>query len=260
MGVHFFPVRRWGFTAVFLLLFLLMVIILLIATQIFKEDEPVMMSLPLKGYTVVIDPGHGGYDPGVSVNGLHEKDIVLDISFYLRDFLKVSGANVVMTRTGDYDFLAEASTKKKRDLNNRLKIINESGGDLLLSIHVNSIASEIWSGAQTFYSPHNNFDESKRLAFLIQEEFINTLQNTDRYAKMGNYYILQEAVIPAAILEVGFISNPRERELLKNPAYREKVALAITKGVYSYLAGEKANEPDFPVGSAETGSTDKGEN
>jgi N-acetylmuramoyl-L-alanine amidase len=200
-----------------------------------QHEEPVTGGLPLMGKTFVIDPGHGGYDPGVWCNDVEEKIVVLGISLALRDYLQSSGARVVMTRESDRDLLVlpTAGPKKKQDMKNRLNIIKDANPDLLISVHANSISSSIWHGAQVFYNP--DCDASKMLAELIQQELARVLDNTDRMAKPGNYLILNEVDMPAIIVETGFISNPREAALLTDPEYQSKVAWSIYLGIIRQL-------------------------
>ena len=117
-------------------------------------------SMPLSGRTIVLDAGHGGPDGGaVSKSGLVEKDLNLAIVLQLRDYLQQSGALVYVTREGDTD-LASPDTKayrkrKSEDLAKRAKFVQEHQADLMISIHMNSIPSPKWSGAQTFYYPNH---------------------------------------------------------------------------------------------------------
>lgn len=200
-----------------------------------KTDiEPVVIRMPLQGKTIVVDPGHGGYDPGVGSHGFAEKDINLAISLILRDYLQQGGARVVMTRETDMDFLQfVAGPKKKQDMKNRLIIVEESKADLILSIHSNAISSSYWSGAQTFYQEGD--EEGKMLAELIQNEMIRVLQNTDRKIKTGDFVLLRESSMPGVVIEVGFLSNPTEAGLLMNPEYQKKVAWSIYGGLVKYF-------------------------
>ncbi len=198
-----------------------------------SRDREAIFSFPLLGYGVVIDPGHGGYDPGATRGDIYEKDIVLEISRHIELILGKKGAKVVMTREADEDLLElPAGSRKRRELSNRLKIIARSDADILISIHANWMESPVWSGSQTFYK---NDEESKRLALVIQEELAAGLQNTEREAHEGAYFILERSPVPAVIIEVGFISNPEEIKLLLDPEYQKKVALAISKGVFRYF-------------------------
>jgi N-acetylmuramoyl-L-alanine amidase len=117
-------------------------------------------TLPLSGKTIALDAGHGGPDGGASSKeGVIEKDINLAITLQLRDYLQQAGALVVMTRETDTD-LADPGTKgyskrKTEDLHNRADMINEKNADMFLSVHLNSIPSPRWKGAQTFYYTNN---------------------------------------------------------------------------------------------------------
>jgi N-acetylmuramoyl-L-alanine amidase len=200
-------------------------------------------TMPLSGKKIALDPGHGGPDGGAqSKDGLIEKDINLAITLYLRDYLQEAGALVVMTREDDKD-LAEPSTKgyskrKTEDLVNRAQFITRQKSDLFVSVHLNSIPSIKWSGAQTFYYP--NHKQSGVLAALIQDEVKKNLQNTDREAKpVENIFLLKALQIPSALVEVGFLSNPAEADLLRTPAYQKKIAASIYQGILRYYAGEK---------------------
>lgn len=189
---------------------------------------------PLYGYVIALDPGHGGYDPGFLENGITEKEIVLEISLKLKSYLEQSGASVVMTRDSDRDLLEQpVGPKKHRDLSNRLKLVEESGSDILISVHANAISSPYWSGAQTFYAPGD--EESKALALAIQQELIRVLGNTRRSALSRELFVLLESPVPAVIVEVGFMSNPDESRLLRNPAYQQRVAWALYIGIVRYL-------------------------
>lgn len=201
-------------------------------------------SMPLAGKTVVIDAGHGGIDGGaVSKSGVIEKDINLAIVLYLRDYLQQSGAAVVLTREGDYD-LASPDTnvirkRKTEDLLKRVSTIQSSGAAVAVSIHMNAIPSERWSGAQTFYYP--NHQDNALLAALIQDEIKRNLANTNRLPapKKGVYVLEAVKTIPTALVEVGFLSNPGEAQRLADPDYQRKVAAAIYQGILRYASGEK---------------------
>jgi len=202
-------------------------------------------TMPLSGKIIALDAGHGGPDGGAkSKDGISEKDINLAITKYLRDYLQQSGALVVMTREDDRD-LADPSTKgysrrKTEDLHKRAEFISQQKSDLFVSIHLNSIPSAKWSGAQTFFYPANHKD-NQTLATLIQEEIKKNLKNTDRIAKQADkeIFVLKTLNIPSALVEVGFLSNPSEAKMLNDPAYQKKLAASIYQGILRYYSGEK---------------------
>ncbi len=199
-------------------------------------------NLPLNGKIILLDPGHGGPDGGAGDNKTLEKDIALDISLKIRDYLQEQGALVIMTRETDKD-LADPGTRgysrrKIEDLKKRLKIINQSDIDLFVSIHLNAIPSSRWSGAQTFYATQHS--ENERAATFIQDELRRNLENTTRKAKpLNQVYILKNANKPGALVEVGFLSNPTEKANLKKDSYQDKVAISIYKGINRYFTNEK---------------------
>jgi N-acetylmuramoyl-L-alanine amidase len=215
---------------------LFLVLVFLAVMNLTPRIQPAAKVLPLAGYVIALDPGHGGYDPGADAQGVLEKDVVLDISFWLRDMFWQAGAQVMMTREKDQSLLElPAGPKKQQDLENRLKLIEEADVDILISIHANAIASPRWFGAQTFYKSED--EESQRLAGLIQEEIIRVMRNTTRKitAGRGNYFLLENSPVPGVIVEVGFLSNPRERGLLAEPTYQKKMAWCIYLGTIRYF-------------------------
>lgn len=199
-------------------------------------------NLPLTGKMIVIDPGHGGPDGGAGDATALEKDIALNVSFMLRDYIQQQGALVLMTRETDTDLADEGtkglSRRKTEDLMRRLDIINESDADLFISIHLNAIPSPRWSGSQTFYSPSH--PENKKVAKFIQEELRRNLENTTRKAKaIHNVYIVKNAEIPGTLVEIGFLSHPTEKQQLAQEEYQQKVAASIYEGIIRYFTFEE---------------------
>lgn len=199
-------------------------------------------SLPLSGKTIVIDPGHGGPDGGaVGKDNTVEKDIALSVAKKLQDYLQQSGALVFLTRESDVD-LADNDTsglakRKSEDIRNRLQFIHDKRADFFVTLHLNALPSTRWSGAQTFYYPE--FDKSKQLAKMIQAEITRNLENTDRAAlAINGMYLLKHAKVPGALVEIGFLSNVRERELLKKGDYQRKMAGSIYRGILRYATEE----------------------
>lgn len=186
---------------------------------------------------VVIDPGHGGIDPGkVGVNGTLEKEINLDIALKLNDILKNSGICVVMTRRTDDGLYDEDSDNKKiQDMKRRVSFIEEHNPKIVVSIHQNSFTQSSVHGAQCFY--HEDSEEGKKLASSIQKN-IGMKADTDdnRQIKPDNtYYLLKNTSIPTVIVECGFLSNPEDEKLLLDEEYRARMAWAIYMGIIQYL-------------------------
>jgi len=203
----------------------------------------------LAGRTIFIDPGHGGPDPGsVGGQGTLEKDVVLSIALMLRNYLTEAGAVVHMSRTEDMDLsgmdAGPLAERKRRDLLARVDMINNSGADILVSIHANAIGSPRWSGGQTFYHPESP-PASRLLAEAIQRELVHITGQTDRAVNHHiDHIVLRRARMPAATVEVGFLSNPQEERLLMGRSYQERVAWAIFVGIGRYFA--QVQEPAAP--------------
>jgi len=221
---------------------LLGIIILAFLGGVFRNAllarEVRVLSVAVANQVIVIDPGHGGQDPGCKgQQGAVEKEITLDIARRVAAKLEMAGAEVYLTRTGDYDLADPAlkgySARKKQDLVRRIEFAEGKKAELLISIHANSFPEKKYRGAQTFYQDGDS--EGKRLAQLIQESFKTILANTNRVAKTGDYFINRNSKMASAIVEVGFLSNSEEERLLLNPEYREKISFAIYLAVLKYF-------------------------
>ena len=193
---------------------------------------------------VVLDAGHGGKDPGkVSNAGALEKDINLSITKRLKILLEQNGIVVVMTREEDMDLASErASNRKNEDLKARAALIAETAPTIMVSIHQNSYPEEDVDGAQVFYA--SGSDDGKQLATIIQKNLKNEIKDDNhRMAKANKeYYLLKKTTCPAVIVECGFLSNPREAELLTSEDYQEKLAFAIHLGILEYINTQTITE------------------
>ena len=226
---------RWGIVVSALLL------VVFVMFEVEQKATFQSWNLPLSGKVIIIDPGHGGIDGGASVGSVIEKDITLPISLKLRDYLQEQGALVLMTRETDTDLadkrLKRVRNRKRSDLQNRAKFINESEADLYISIHVNAFPQKKSKGSQTFYSP--KFEENQHLAKLIQTELRDSLNNTQREAKpLTNVFLVKKAEKPGVLVEVGFISNPDERINLQRKTYQDDLAVSIYSGIIKYFLKE----------------------
>lgn len=188
-------------------------------------------------HTIVIDPGHGGNDPGkVAINSALEKDVNLAIALKLKKYLEQEDMEVVMTRQEDKGLYEETdSNKKVHDMKNRLAIMEGAKPALVVSVHQNSYPEESVSGVQVFY--YRDSAEGKRAALLVQEQMIATLQPAkEREAKENStYYILKKTTVPTIIVECGFLSNREEADRLTSEDYQERVAWAIHLGIMRYI-------------------------
>lgn len=190
---------------------------------------------PLK--TVVIDPGHGGSDPGkIGINEALEKDINLAISKKLKSCLEKENIRVVMTRE-DGDGLYEESdaNKKQADMRARCEIMDGANADLTVSVHQNSYTAESVSGPQVFYYAQSQ--DGERAARCIQDALNSCLEiERPREIKSNNtYYILKKTKTPVVIAECGFLSNSAEAAKLVTEKYQQQVAEALTEGILKFL-------------------------
>lgn len=195
---------------------------------------------------VVIDAGHGGEDPGAvsDYSGLSEKEVNLEIALKVRDLLEKENYKVIMTRTEDmlkYNAtLTNIVQKRREDLLTRKKIMDESGADIVVSIHLNKFPQTKYFGAQTFFPP--NSPESQRLARSIQQEIrdkIDPENKREALVKKDSIIILKNLKTPTTIVECGFLSNEDEEKKLRTKEYQEQIAVAIARGIQNYFEQSK---------------------
>jgi N-acetylmuramoyl-L-alanine amidase len=214
-------------------------VLIVLGTSSLKVNST--LSAGLKNKVIVIDPGHGGVDPGAQNSGVKEKDINLDISLRLRKVLETKGCTVILTREVDKDFFMPGKyvgrMAKRIDLNQRISLASSNNADLFISIHSNSFPRRNTYGMETYY--HQKSSTGKILAELIQKQLTQLQPENKRQAKAGDYYLINQTKMPAVIVEVGFISNPRERKMLLSNDYRDSIANAIADGLVSYFATPK---------------------
>ena len=186
--------------------------------------------------TIVIDPGHGGFDPGkVGVANSLEKDINLAIAKLVKTELETSGYTVYMTREEDSALCTgNEKSKKLTDMKNRVAFIEEKSPRLSVSIHQNSFSAGT-KGAQVFY--HAASTEGKTLAAAIQQSVREAVGDGNRRVEKANdsYYMLRKVQCPLVIVECGFLSNPQEEALLLDSSYQKKMAHGICEGIENVL-------------------------
>ncbi len=207
------------------------------------NDSSVSASTKNENVVVVIDPGHGGEDPGsVAPDGTLEKDLNLEIANLVRALCILNGTEVKMTRTEDtllydyYDDLEDYTGKKKvYDLKNRLKIAEEHEGALYLGIHMNKFSQAKYSGTQIYYSKNNpsSYSVATDLSKSIKE-YLQPSNNRQIKGADSSIYILNNIENPAILVECGFLSNENELTQLKNEEYRAKLALIIFSSICKY--------------------------
>lgn len=187
-------------------------------------------SNPLQGKTIVVDPGHGGSNPGVVANDIRESDYNLAVSLALQDKLYKAGAKVVMTRTADKTVAPEGSSLNT-ELQKRVDIAEANQADLFVSIHANSYPDRKIAGAMTFFSQ----GESKAAAQEIQSALVNATGANDRGVHSATFHVLRNTSMPSVLVETGFLTNAEEAALLRSDAYRSKLVQGIFNGVIQYF-------------------------
>ncbi|HLO03294.1 MAG TPA: N-acetylmuramoyl-L-alanine amidase [Symbiobacteriaceae bacterium] len=197
------------------------------------------------GKVIVLDPGHGGDDPGVVVGAIREKEITLPVALKTKEILEAQGARVILTRDSDIDL----GGKIAEELGKRVQLVTEHGAQLYVSIHANKLNCNCW-GAQTFYQ-RGGTPQGKALAFALQNQ-LRKWTPTTRTALEANYFVLRTAPVPAALVEVGFLSNGREAANLRDPAYQGLVANAIALGIADYF--QQGSQPGSQQGSQQDGA------
>ncbi len=190
-------------------------------------------NLTLLNKVIYIDPGHGGRDKGTSYNNIIEKDINLKISLLLRDKLLEEGAIVFLTRDEDIDLSKESDYSKKRgDLNRRIKLIEDSKADMYISIHTNWYNDSKYRGIDVMYNKINKNN------YILAEYISNSLNNNllkVREIKKINDYMYRNINIPGVLVECGFLSNYTDRNLLQDEKYYDVLTDGIRTGIIDYF-------------------------
>lgn len=177
---------------------------------------------PMGKVLVIIDPGHGGKDPGaVGLKGLQEKNVILPISLDVSRLLQEQGIQVKLTRSADY-FVS---------LRGRADFANRAGADIFVSIHANAVGGDRShiNGMEVFYYEHRDLSEA------IHRSIVRSINVDDRGVKRGRFYVLRKSGMPASLVEVGFVTGTEDNRKLSNPAYRREMAQAIAQGILDYI-------------------------
>ncbi len=201
------------------------------------ETEQVEPKIKGQRGLIILDPGHGGMDPGmIGVGGIEEKLINLQVSLVLAEKLEEQGFETMLTRTEDrglYD--PETVNKKAQDMQRRCALIEENDPLLTVSIHQNSYSDPAVYGPQVFYFEHSA--EGKELATCIQEQLNTQLGITKPREIKGNtnYYILKRSASVTVLVECAFLSNPEEAAKIQTEEYQNAVATAICDGIVCWV-------------------------
>lgn len=184
----------------------------------------------LKGKVIVVDPGHGGSNPGATANNYRESDNNLAVGLKLRDKLVQAGAKVILTRDSDRTVAPEGSSLGQ-ELKARVDLAENNNADLFVSIHTNDNPDSSIKGAMTFY----NSNKSQQLASDVQTNLIQQTGAVDKGTSTATYYVLRSTSMPSILVEMGFISNPDEAARMNDNSYRNSIAQGIYNGIAEYF-------------------------
>ena len=193
-------------------------------------------SSPKPTYTIVIDAGHGGRDGGAvgKDTGVTESKLNLEYALELQNLCEQFGFGVVLTRStmdGLYD--ESAPNKKKSEMEKRKSIINGSGADIMISLHMNSFPLSSSEGAQVFYAKGSGL--GFELAKSVQSSLSQSFDSARDYVSVGDYFVLNYSQIPSCLVECGFLSNPEEEKLLQTQEYRQDFCYSLLCGIINYF-------------------------
>ena len=187
----------------------------------------------LKGKKITLDAGHGGSDPGaIGASGTREKDVTLKITKKVQELLKKKGAKVSMTRTGDKDVYGP-NASDVQELQARVDVAEDNDADAFISIHINSSTNKKVGGFSSYYYPKTSNDA--RLAQAVQDRLVKNFGLDDLGIRKANFYVNKRCTMPSTLLELAFISNPKEEKLMKSNWYINKLAKSIADGIEDYF-------------------------
>ncbi|MDF2927606.1 MAG: hypothetical protein K0R57_6520 [Paenibacillaceae bacterium] len=194
---------------------------------------------------IVIDIGHGGVDGGTSYGKIVEKDINLAVGLRLYPLLQSRHVSASINRTKDYalsdDNPSRRGNRYRRDLAQRVEIVNKLEPAFMLSLHVNWASNKMRSGPLVIY--RKNSEPGRRLAARLQKELNGLYGTTTQPEPSRQYYVLTHTEIPTVIVEMGFLSNAHDRKLLTSPNFQQKLAQAISKGALTTLQEDFKSRP-----------------
>ena len=211
---------------------LLIIICFFLVTLCLPKVTATVNNLNLLGKIIILDAGHGGKDEGASSGLIKESKFNLIITKKLEKELISRGATVYLTREEDNDLSTTTVNRKRNDLYNRAKYINEKSPNMYISIHLNSSPSSTWRGLQVFYTENNK--ENKVIAETITNYLKENISNVREIKKGNTYYMYKHIKSPGVLVEAGFISNPNDNYLLRNEKYQNKLITSIADAIEKY--------------------------
>ena len=216
--------------------FLIILSVLVALASVISVAAITTSSMPKPQYTIVIDAGHGGRDGGAigKNTGITESELNLKYALTLKDLCIDFGIGVILTRADMNGLYDEGATNKKRsEMEKRKSIINNSGADLMISLHMNSFPLSSSNGAYVFYAKGS--DSGFELAKSVQSSLCQGFDNARKYVSVGDYFVLNYSNIPSVLVECGFLSNPQEEMLLQKEEYQKDLCYALLVGIINYF-------------------------
>lgn len=205
---------------------------------------------PLQGQKVMIDPGHGGRDPGaIGQTGLQEKAVVLDVSLELAKQLREWGAEVRLTRETDRQ-VAGPDAPKREDLQARVDMANNWPADIFISMHANANNNRDIKGTEAYVS-RDSSEASRKLATAMHKHMVDDLGLPDRRVLKSDFFVIKNTRMPGMLMEIAYISNSEEEAKMADPDFLKRSATAMAEGVKDYftqpLSGDlpEPGEPEF---------------
>ncbi|MGM9882216.1 MAG: N-acetylmuramoyl-L-alanine amidase [Bacilli bacterium] len=212
---------------------LLIILCFFIFSLFLPRVTAVVKNLNLLGKTIVLDAGHGGVDAGAQSGKIVEKDLNLVLVKKLEKELTSRGATVYLTREDDSDLSKTNVNRKRSDLYNRAKYIDNISPNMYISVHLNSSPSPSWKGLQVFYTTNNN--NNKIIAETITNHLKDKISNVREVKRDNSYYMYKFITSPGILVEAGFISNPNENYLLRTEEYQDKLVTEIANAIEIYF-------------------------
>ena len=212
---------------------LIMIISIFISILSISKVYAQILDYTLLGKTIYIDPGHGGIDSGTTYKNIYEKDINLIMAKKIEKYLVSKGATVYLTRETDKDLSKTTINRKRNDLTNRAKLINNTNPDMYISIHLNYISNSKWQGLQIFYNNKNK--ENENIANKLTAYLKEYTSNIREPKKENIYYMYKQIKVPGVLIELGFLSNPNDRYRLTREEYQDKLAQNISNSIEKYF-------------------------
>lgn len=195
-----------------------------------SSSGPIQDTGVLRGKVIVVDPGHGGSNPGAVAFNTREADNNLAVALKLRDKLARAGAKVIMTRSTDRTVAPEGSSLGE-ELQARVDIAEANHADIFVSVHSNSNPDPRIAGAMTFYPS----GRSQSLALEVQSALIESTNAVDKGVAPATFYVLRNTSMPSILVEMGFVTNEQEAKKLQDDSYRNSIAQGIYNGIVRYF-------------------------